>query len=145
MNETVENNGQHDEKGHTMTATTSTATSKSKAPIPLTKKVLIGHAYHQNLPSHYIDDDGVSKITKYAHRKARTLIRLMRSIQLTEDLYNEDASTADGDTIVADSDGDNFDDIENDDLEEEDLEEEDRHKSPSHIETLVSIVCYYLE
>jgi hypothetical protein len=50
------------------------------------------HAFHLNLPSHHMDGkDGVPFITKFAQDKARMIVRLAHSIQLTEALYiNED-------------------------------------------------------
>jgi len=48
------------------------------------------HAYHQNLPSHYIDSDGIPFLTKYADKKARTILDIVRSIHLTEDSFLTD-------------------------------------------------------
>jgi len=45
------------------------------------------HAYHHNLPRHYIDSDGIPLVTKYADQKARAVIKLVHSIQLTEDSF----------------------------------------------------------
>jgi len=49
------------------------------------------HAYHHNLPRHYIDSDGIPLVTKYANKKARAVVELVRSIQLTEDSFLSDA------------------------------------------------------
>ena len=46
-----------------------------------------GHAYHYNLPPHYVDTDGVPLVTKYADWKAKSLVEIAYSIQLTEDLF----------------------------------------------------------
>lgn len=48
------------------------------------------HAYHQNLPPQYFDEEGVSLVTKFAHQKARAIVRLVHSIQLKEEMYNSD-------------------------------------------------------
>ncbi len=50
------------------------------------------HAYHQNLPPHYMNDDGTCTVTKYAHRKARSIVRLVHSIQLSQDMFNVNGS-----------------------------------------------------
>ena len=50
----------------------------------------LSHAYHHNLPRHYIDSDGVPLVTKYANKKARTIVELARSIRLTEDSFLSD-------------------------------------------------------
>ena len=83
--------------------------TKVKKPTTTMEKV-IGHAYHQNLPSHYIDDDGISKVTKYADRKARAVIRLVNSIHLTEEMFNV---TSEGNNHEHEDTGDEFDDVEN--------------------------------
>jgi hypothetical protein len=79
--------------------------------------ILNGHAYHQNLPPHYIDDDGIPRVTKYADRKARAVVRLVHSIRLRVDLYSdveqsqaeEVMDTIDGDVGGDDDDDDEFD------------------------------------
>jgi hypothetical protein len=53
-----------------------------------TDSVLEGHAYHYNLPSHYIDkNDGIPLVTKYADRKAKEALMIAYSIQLSEELF----------------------------------------------------------
>lgn len=47
------------------------------------------HAYHQNLPPQYFDKDGVSRVTAFAARKSQAIIRIVHSIQLREELYND--------------------------------------------------------
>mmetsp|Transcript_5490 Transcript_5490/g.15486 ORF Transcript_5490/g.15486 Transcript_5490/m.15486 type:complete len:2289 (+) Transcript_5490:225-7091(+) len=63
------------------------------------------HAFHQNLPSHHFyettddDDDGdhnetdvdckVPYITKFAHKKARAIVQLCHSIQLSNSLFEQ--------------------------------------------------------
>jgi len=42
------------------------------------------HAFHRNLPPQYKDENGVPFITKFAHAKARKIVELAMSIQLTE-------------------------------------------------------------
>lgn len=49
------------------------------------------HAYHLNLPRHYIDSDGIPLVTKYADQKVRAVIKLVHSIQLTEDSFLSDS------------------------------------------------------
>lgn len=108
-----------------------------------TKKQLIGHAYHQNLPSHYIDDDGVSKVTKYAHRKARAIVRLVHSIQLTEDLYNETAIAS----LGASSEGDEDDamDVDDDDIDDDDIDDDNEEELDEfHHDTLVSSIFEFI-
>lgn len=81
----------------------------NQKPMATVEKV-IGHAYHQNLPSNYIDDDGISKVTKYADRKARAVIRLVHSIHLTEEMFNV---TSAGDSYEDEEMNVDFDDVEN--------------------------------
>ena len=45
------------------------------------------HAYDQNLPFICKDTDGVPYVTQYAYDKARELVILVQSIQLTEDSF----------------------------------------------------------
>lgn len=40
------------------------------------------HAFHQNLPPHHIDHDGIPYVTKFAARKAQAVVDLVFSIQL---------------------------------------------------------------
>ncbi len=47
------------------------------------------HSYHQNLPPTYFDENGKCNITKFAQHKARAIVRLVRSIQLKEELYDK--------------------------------------------------------
>lgn len=49
------------------------------------------HGFHQNLPPHHLDEDGIPFITKLAYKKSRYIIRLVESMQLTEDLLANDA------------------------------------------------------
>ena len=45
------------------------------------------HAFHLNLPSHHIDEDGIPYVSKFAQEKARNIMTLVHSIQLNESLY----------------------------------------------------------
>ena len=45
------------------------------------------HAFHLNLPPNHFDEDGVPHITKFAHKKARMVVDLAMSIQLSEDMF----------------------------------------------------------
>ena len=54
------------------------------------------HAFHLNLPEHHRDDDGVPHITKFAEKKSREILRLAKSIRLTEDLFYRNDETDDG-------------------------------------------------
>ena len=47
----------------------------------------IPHAFHMNLPPNHMDEDGVPFITKFAHQKARMIVRMALSINLTEDMF----------------------------------------------------------
>jgi hypothetical protein len=58
------------------------------------------HAFHLNLPPNHFDEDGVPRITKFAHKKARMIVDLALSIKLTEDMFLHDDNSDD----VADSD-----------------------------------------
>ena len=57
------------------------------------------HAYHNNLPSNYIDEDGVSLVTKYAKRKADDFVKLAHSIRLSNDMFREQGIATGGDDI----------------------------------------------
>ena len=59
------------------------------------------HAFHLNLPPNHFDEDGVPFITKFAHKKARMIVELALSINLTEDMFAQD----DGDAMDIDGDG----------------------------------------
>jgi hypothetical protein len=48
------------------------------------------HAFHQNLPPHHLDADGIPLITKLAYKKSRYIIRLVESMQLSEELLAND-------------------------------------------------------
>lgn len=51
-------------------------------------EILEGHAYHYNLPEHYIDRrSGVPLVTLYANEKAKTFVKLAHSIQLSPKLF----------------------------------------------------------
>jgi hypothetical protein len=54
------------------------------------------HAFHLNLPPNHIDEDGVPFITKFANKKARMIVDLAMSINLTEDMF---AQADDDDTM----------------------------------------------
>jgi hypothetical protein len=45
------------------------------------------HAFHRNLPPHYMDEDGVPYITKFAENKARKTVELANSLELNESLF----------------------------------------------------------
>jgi hypothetical protein len=53
------------------------------------------HAFHLNLPPNHIDEDGIPFITKFANKKARMIVDLAMSINLTEDMF----APADDDTM----------------------------------------------
>lgn len=57
------------------------------------------HAFHQNLPSHHIDQDGIPFITKLAYKKSRYIIQLLESMQLKEEMLANDAAMDDEDVI----------------------------------------------
>lgn len=104
----------------------------------------IPHAYHLNLPPHHIDKDGIPYITHFANKKARMIVKLVHSIQLSENLFVKGACN-DSDH---DENGDINDNIENMDVEgsvedEVDDEDDDNNFSPfstSENSTLNSIV-----
>ena len=60
------------------------------------------HAFHLNLPPNHMDEDGVPFITKFAHKKARMIVDLALSINLTDDMFvqNEVQDTMDVDKEV---------------------------------------------
>ena len=60
----------------------------------------IPHAFHLNLPPNHMDVDGIPFITKFAHKKARMIVQLALSINLTEDMFAE----ADDDSMDIDED-----------------------------------------
>ena len=55
------------------------------------------HAFHHNLPSNHFDEDGIPYITKYAHKKSRYILKLVETMNLTEEMFdkeNGDATSA---------------------------------------------------
>ena len=48
-----------------------------------------GHAYHYNLPPHYTDEDGIPRVIKYANAKAKAIVEIAYSIQLSPELFVE--------------------------------------------------------
>ena len=69
--------------------------------IPCNKQA---HAFHNNLPAHYTDSDGVSLVTKYAHRKADEFVRQVYSIRLTDGMFSmKDSTTSNEDMDDEDS------------------------------------------
>uniref|UniRef100_A0A7S3V8U0 Uncharacterized protein n=1 Tax=Chaetoceros debilis TaxID=122233 RepID=A0A7S3V8U0_9STRA len=68
---------------------------------------LVGHAYHYNLPSQYMDpNDGIPLVTKYAHRKALKVVEIAYSLQLTEDMFRVQDNTSSMDLDGDDNDDD---------------------------------------
>ena len=55
------------------------------------------HAFHRNLPPNHLDEDGIPYITKYAHKKSRYILKLVESMELTEDMFVSE----EGDDIAA--------------------------------------------
>ena len=67
---------------------------------------LEGHAYHYNLPSHYIDkNDGIPLVTKYAERKAKDALEIAYSIQLSEELFLEEKKCGEDEIMDGHDDG----------------------------------------
>ena len=67
---------------------------------------LEGHAYHYNLPSHYIDkNDGIPLVTKYADRKAKDALMIAYSIELTEELFLEETKCDEDEIMDGHDDG----------------------------------------
>lgn len=50
------------------------------------------HPFHRFLPPHYIDKDGIPFSVKWAQRKARHIVSLVESLQLTEDILHQEPS-----------------------------------------------------
>mmetsp|Transcript_4858 Transcript_4858/g.11567 ORF Transcript_4858/g.11567 Transcript_4858/m.11567 type:complete len:2224 (+) Transcript_4858:205-6876(+) len=67
------------------------------------------HAFHQNLPSHHIDKDGIPFITKLAYKKSRYIIRLVESMHLKEEMLANDVVTDDDGQDVIDDEEEDFD------------------------------------
>ncbi|KAL3944784.1 MAG: hypothetical protein SGBAC_001155 [Bacillariaceae sp.] len=66
------------------------------------------HAFHQNLPSHHIDDkDGIPYITKLAYKKSRYIVRLVESMQLEEQMLANDEDAQD--VIIDEEEQEDFD------------------------------------
>lgn len=51
------------------------------------------HAFHRNLPPHHFDQDGIPYITKYAYKKSRYVLRLVESLQITEEMLLDNTDT----------------------------------------------------
>ena len=65
------------------------------------------HAFHQNLPSHHIDEDGIPFVTKLAYKKSRYIIQLVESLEIREEMFvNENVDDLDAETDVDDDDDD---------------------------------------
>ena len=74
----------------------------------------VPHAFHQNLPPHHFDpEDGVPFITKYAYKKSRYVLRLLESLQITENMLldnneaepqGEDRLDSEEDMMIAEDD-----------------------------------------
>lgn len=60
-----------------------------------TEESLYEHPYHQNLPHHYFDSNGVSTVAKYAQVKTREVLKLIHSIQLEERIYHDEEEKED--------------------------------------------------
>lgn len=80
------------------------------------------HAFHRNLPPHYMDTDGVPYISKFAQDKARKIVALAESLELHESLFVRE----DDDDVVMD------------DVNDEEDYEDDDHALPKDY-TLVRI------
>lgn len=53
------------------------------------------HAFHRNLPLNHIDPkDGIPYITKYAHKKARLVLKIVESMELTEEMFVNEKNDA---------------------------------------------------
>lgn len=102
-----------DDKIAAVAASTDTSTNAAPTDTPNYDR-LVGHAYHYNLPSQYMDpNDGIPLVTKYAHRKALKVVEIAYSLQLTEDMFRV-KDNKDGDGSAMDVDGDEDDDAEED-------------------------------
>jgi hypothetical protein len=88
------------------------------------------HPFHTHLPEHYMDKDGVPFVTKWAQHKARHIVALVQSLDLTQDMLDPDAYASptghgDDEGILDDNeeeDGDDNDDEEGDDVIMDDLD-----------------------
>jgi len=60
------------------------------------------HPFHRFLPPHYIDkEDGIPFSVKWAHRKARHIVSLVQSLQLTEDMLHQNDTTTKSSPVTA--------------------------------------------
>ena len=67
---------------------------------------VFGHAFHHNLPEHCVGPDGIPYVTRYAEMKSRSVLKLARSMVLTERAFLDAGSYDDlevDDTAGADS------------------------------------------
>ena len=56
------------------------------------------HAFHLNLPAHHLDTDGIPLITKYAFKKSRHVMEVVKQLNLTEAMFaNDDGADEDDD------------------------------------------------
>ena len=94
----------------------------------------LGHAFHHNLPEHCIGPDGVPYVTRYAEIKSRSVLKLARSIVLTERAFMDDGPGGDDD----DSD---FDDEDTG----TDMTREDENKPPTMVRSVFQqkLVTHY--
>lgn len=67
------------------------------------------HAFHQNLPAHHIDKDGIPFITKLAYKKSRYIIRLVESMKLKEEMLANDVVMDDDSQEIIIDEEDDFD------------------------------------
>ena len=96
------------------------------------------HAFHRNLPKHHAStSDHVPYISKFSHNKARAIVQLCHSIQLSTELFQETSGESDEamDITTDHNESDSNDDmIDEDDYDEAEIimeEDEDPHHLPS--------------
>jgi len=97
------------------------ATSTPMNAVPLG----IPHAFHSNLPPHHLDEDGVPFVTRFAHKKARQIVQLARSIQLQPHQFVSTTTTAATTTTTTPTDATGDDPMQLVDEEEDDLLDDD--------------------
>jgi Proteasome-substrate-size regulator, mid region/Domain of unknown function (DUF3437) len=72
------------------------------------------HAFHLNLPPHFMDEDGVPTVTRFAARKAKQLVDLVFSIQLNESMFEYHSGEMNGEHENGEDDDDDDEEDEED-------------------------------
>ena len=106
------------------------------------------HAFHLNLPKNHFDDDGIPYITKYAYKKSRYILKLVDSMELTLEMFDNNENVGDdGDINMDDATNerpngdaaDIGDDDEDEDEEDEEIEGNHNVRKPKSLSAFLRL------